>query len=134
MYATFPWFHGEGFDLLIENLQRLPTNQLVLVEGFRLLPHLVRPHVLNPRHAVWLVPTPDFRHAAFMRRRHADAFWTRTTDPDRAFINLLERDRIFTDKIEGDAARNSLGVLYVDSTCTVESMAQELAARFGLHR
>ena len=69
-----------------------------------------------------------------MRRRHADAFWTRTTDPDRALINLLERDRIFTDKIDGDAARNSLDVLYVDSTCTVESMAQELAARFGLHQ
>lgn len=134
MYATFPWFHGEGFGLLIEDLQRLPTDVPVVVEGFRLLPHLVRPHVSNRRHAVWLVPTPDFRRAAFLRRRHADAFWRRTSDPDRALTNLLERDRIFTEEIESDAARNGLDVLYVDGGRSVEDMSEELAARFGLRR
>jgi 2-phosphoglycerate kinase len=134
MYATFPWFHGEGFDLLLEDLRQMPTDRLVLVEGFRLLPHLVRPHMSNPLHAVWLVPTTSFRQAAFRPRRHSDAFWTRTSDPDRAFANLLERDRIFTDWIASDAARIGLEVLYVDGTRTVESMVNELASRFGLHR
>jgi hypothetical protein len=134
MYATFPWFHGEGFDLLIEDLQRLPTDRPVVVEGFRLLPHLVRPHVSNPSHALWLVPTPGFRQAAFTGRGHADAFWTRTTDPDRALANLLERDRIFSDEIESAAAHNGLDVLYVDGTRTVESMVEEMAGRFGLRR
>jgi hypothetical protein len=134
MYATFPWFHGEGFDLLIEDLRRLPTDRPIVVEGFRLLPHLVRPHVSNRRHAVWLVPTPDFRQAAFSGRRDADAFWTRTTDPDRAFTNVLERDRIFTDAIDGDAARNGFDLLYVDGTRPLETTAEELAARFGLRR
>jgi uncharacterized protein HemY len=69
-----------------------------------------------------------------MGRRHADAFWSRTTDLDRDLTKLLERDRIFTDKIDSDAARNGLDVLYVDGTRTVESMAKELAAPFGLHR
>jgi hypothetical protein len=64
MYATFPWFHGEGFDLLVEDLQRMPTDRPLLVEGFRLIPHLVRPHVLDPRHAVWLVPTSGFRRGS----------------------------------------------------------------------
>jgi hypothetical protein len=134
MYATFPWFHGEGFDLLLEDVQRLPTDRPILVEGFRLLPHLVRPHLSNPRHAVWLVPTPDFRQEAFMRRRHADAFWTRTTDPERALTNLLERDRIFTGTIDSDAARNNLDVLYVDGMRTVEGVAEELTERFGLRQ
>jgi 2-phosphoglycerate kinase len=134
MYATFPWFHGEGFELLIKDLQHLPRERPVLVEGFRLLPHLVRPHVSNRRHAVWLVPTPDFRQAAFMQRRHDDAFWNRTTDPDRALANLLERDRIFTDEVVSDAVRTGLDVLYVDGTRPVESMAEELAVRFGLRR
>jgi hypothetical protein len=134
MYATFPWFHGEGFDLLLEDVQRLPTDRPILVEGFRLLPHLVRPHLSNPRHAVWLVPTPDFRQEAFMRRPHADAFWTRTTDPERALTNLLERDRIFTGTIDSDAARNNLDVLYVDGMRTVEGVAEELTERFGLRQ
>jgi hypothetical protein len=134
MYETFPWFHGEGFDLLIEDLQRLPRGSIVLVEGFRLLPHLVRPHLSNPRHAVWLLPSSDFREAAFMRRSPADSFWTRTTDPDGALTNLLARDRIFTNEIESDVARNDFDALYIDGTRTVESVAEELAARFGLRQ
>jgi hypothetical protein len=112
----------------------MPTERPVLVEGFRILPHLVRPHLSDPSHAVWLVPTAAFRREAFKRRRREDAFWMRTTDPDRALANLSKRDGIFSDKIASDAARNSLEVLYIDGSRTVDSMAEELASRFGLHR
>jgi 2-phosphoglycerate kinase len=134
MYATFPWFHGEGFNLLIEDLQRLPTDRTVVVEGFRLLPHLVRPYVSNASHAVWLVPTTDFRRTAFRRRHGADAFWLRTTDPDRALRNLLERDRIFSDKIARDASHNGFETIVVDGTHTIDRTTKDLALRFGLHR
>jgi molybdopterin-guanine dinucleotide biosynthesis protein len=134
MYTTFPWFHGEGFELIIEDLQQMPTDHPVLVEGFRLLPHLVQPYVSNPRHAVWQVPTAGFRQASFKRRPQPDAFWMRTTDPDRALTNLLERDGIFSDKIASDAAFYGLEVLHVDGTRTVDTMADELVSRFGLHR
>jgi hypothetical protein len=36
----------------------------VIVEGFRVLPHLVRPLLAMPGHAVWLPPMTDFRRAA----------------------------------------------------------------------
>jgi len=130
MYTTFPWFHGEGFDLLIEDLREMPTNIPLVVEGFRLLPQLVRPYVSNPSHAVWLVPTEGFRQAAFSRRQATDAFWLRTTDPDRALSNLLERDRIFSEEVALDAGREGLDVLYVDGTRSVVSLATELASRF----
>jgi 2-phosphoglycerate kinase len=133
MYATFPWFHGEGFDLLIEDLREMPTDRPILVEGFRLLPHLVRPYVSNGRHAVWLVATAGFRQAAFSQRRPAEAFWMRTTDPEQALANLLERDRIFSDKVARETERNGLEALSVDGTRSVESLAAELASRFGLH-
>lgn len=133
MYSTFPWFHGEGFDLLIEDLRQWPTDCTILVEGFRLLPHLVRPYVADPSHAVWLLPTTDFRRAALRRRPEAD-FWMRTTDPERALASLLERDRILSDKIADDVVRNDFEALLVDGSRSVESMAEDLASRFGLHR
>ena len=37
---TFPWFAGDGFDLL---LAELPAARPLIVEGFRLLPSLVAP-------------------------------------------------------------------------------------------
>ncbi len=134
MCRTFPWFHGEGFELVIEDLRRLPGDGLVLVEGFRLLPGLVRPHLSDPRHAVWLLPTPGFRQAAFARRGAAEAFWMRTRDPNQALANLLERDRIFTDELADESSRMALSTVRVDGTGTIEDVADELAARLGLAR
>jgi 2-phosphoglycerate kinase len=134
MYHTFPWFHGEGFSLIIDDLKQMPTDRPILVEGFRLVPHLVRPYLSNPSHAVWLVPTSEFRRAAFGRRRDADAFWMETSDPGRALANVLERDRLFSDEIVRDAAGSQLETLHIDGTQTVDSIVLELAARFGLAR
>lgn len=132
MYRTFPWFHGEGFELVLEDLRQLPDDGVVLAEGFRLLPQLVRPHLNDPRHAVWLLPAPGFRQAALERRGGEDAFWLRTSDPGRALTNLLERERIFTDEIAGECARTGMDVLPVDGETTVEDLAAQLAARFEL--
>jgi hypothetical protein len=46
----------------------------------------------------------------------------------------LERDRIFSDKISKDTARNGLDALYVDGSRTADSVATEVALRFGLDR
>ena len=108
MARTFHWFQGEGFDLIVEDLRRIPNDRLVLAEGFRLLPRLVQPHLSDRRHAAWLVPTPQFRRAAFRRRRGPEAFWSATSDPKRALANLLERDRMFTDALADEAAQADL--------------------------
>lgn len=134
MAQTFHWFHGEGFDLIVEDLRRMPNDRLVLAEGFRLLPRLVEPHLSNRRHAAWLVPTPQFRREAFLRRPAADAFWSATSDPERALANLLERDRMFTDALAAEAAQADLTVLPVDGTRAPDELAAELATRLGLSR
>src|SRR6266850_5183777 len=43
LLKTFHWFQGEGFNMIIEDLLRLPPGPGVIVEGFRLLPRLVKP-------------------------------------------------------------------------------------------
>src|SRR3954471_14724529 len=84
MLETFHWFQGEGFDLIIEDLLRLPREPGVIVEGFRLLPRLVKPLLSDSAHAVWLLPAPGFRQAVFERRgTAASGFLARTTDPER---------------------------------------------------
>ena len=44
----FHWLRGEGFGLIIEDGLRLPAEIGVIVEGFRLLPHLVKPPLADP--------------------------------------------------------------------------------------
>src|SRR5262245_20546688 len=111
MLETFPWFHGEGFNFIIEDLIRLPPEP-VIVEGFRLLPRLVNPLLSESNRAVWIFPTSDFRQAVIDRRGgSARGFLARTTDPERALSNLLERDRMFTDVLREETTRLGLPVI-----------------------
>jgi hypothetical protein len=132
MYRTFPWFHGEGFELLVEDLRRLPADRIVLVEGFRLLPDLVRPLLCDSRAAVWLIPTRSFRQAAFAARERVEAFWRRTSDPERALHNLLARDDIFTTEIAAAASRDGLRTVAIDGSRDAVATAAAIADQFGL--
>ncbi|MEV0389297.1 shikimate kinase [Nonomuraea sp. NPDC050643] len=132
MLETFRWFQGEGFGLIVDDLLRLPRDPPVLAEGFRLLPRLVAPLLAEPRRAVWLLPTPDFRRAAFDSRGSLWSIAGRTGDPERALRNLLERDRMFTERLSEEARRLGLGVVEIGTAMTEDDLGRRVAAAFGL--
>jgi hypothetical protein len=133
LLETFHWFHGEGFNLIIEDLLCLPTEPGLLVEGFRLLPCLVTPLLSVPAHAVWLLPTPAFRQTVLESRGGAaSGFLAQTTDPERALRNLLERDRMFTDILREETARLEVAAIEVDGTMTEDDLARRVTEVFGL--
>jgi hypothetical protein len=132
MLETFHWFRGEGFGLIVEDLLRLPREPGVIVEGFRLLPQLVKPLLVVPGNAVWLLPRPDFRMAAFNSR---GSMWTiagKTNDPERALRNLVERDRMFTERLYEETERLELRVIQVDTTMTEDALAERVTEALGL--
>jgi hypothetical protein len=133
MLDTFPWFQGEGFGLIVEDLLRLPREPGVVAEGFRLLPRLVAPLLSVPARAVWLLPTPGFRQAVVdSRGGSAWGFLARTTDPERALRNLLERDRMFTDVLRQETARLRVPAIEVDATMSEDDLARRVEEVFGL--
>jgi 2-phosphoglycerate kinase len=132
MLETFHWFRGEGFGLIVEDLLRLPGEPGVIVEGFRLLPHLVKPLLAVPGHAVWLLPTPEFRRAAFDDRGSLWEIARRTSDPEMALRNLLARDRMFTEHLAEETKRLELRVIEVDTTMTEDHLAERVTDAFGL--
>lgn len=133
MLDTFHWFHGEGFGMIVDDLLRLPREPAVIVEGFRLLPRLVKPLVSSPSHAVWLLPAPSFRQAVFgSRGGAASGFVARTSDPERAFRNLLERDAMFTDTLRDETARLEVPTIQVDASITEVDLTRRVTELFGL--
>jgi hypothetical protein len=104
----------------------------VIVEGFRLLPRLVKPLLAVPGHAVWLLPTPGFRRAAFDSRGTLWEIARKTSDPDRALGNLLERDRMFTERLDQEARRLDLRVIAVDTPMTEDELTGQVTEAFGL--
>ena len=132
MLETFHWFHGEAFNFIIQDLLRLPLDAGVIVEGFRLLPHLVKPLLTVPGHAVWLLPTPGFRRAIVESRGgSAWGFLGRTSEPERALRNLLERDRMFTEILCERTAQLGLHSIEVDTSTAEDDLAKQVSVLFG---
>lgn len=104
----------------------------MITEGFRLLPHLVKPLLAVPGHAVWLLPTPGFRRAALDRRGSLWQIARKTSDPDGALRNLLERDRLFTERLHEEASGLDLRIIEVDTTMTECDLAARVTETFGL--
>jgi hypothetical protein len=132
MLDTFHWFRGEGFELIVEDLLRLPSTPPVVAEGFRLLPHLVKPLLTDLRQAVWLLPTPTFRRAAMESRGTTWDIASRTSDPPRGLDNLLARDRLFTERLGVQARRLGLQVVDVDIAATQDDLVSHVAGLLHL--
>jgi len=134
MLDTFHWFRGEGFNLIVEDVLRLPRDPGVpgiIAEGFRLLPHLIKPLLSVPNRAVWLLPTPEFRQAVIdSRGGSAWGFLAKTSDPERALRNLLERDRMFTDILREETSRLGLAAIEVDTTMTEDDLVRRVTNVF----
>ena len=104
----------------------------MIVEGFRLLPRLVKPLLAVPDHAVWLLPAPGFRRAAFDSRGSLWEIARKTSDPGRALHNLLERDRMFTERLYEETKRLELRIIEVGTTMTEDDLAERVTEALGL--
>jgi len=100
--------------------------------GFRLLPHRVKPLLAQPGHAVWLLPTPEFRRAAFDSRGTTWDIPRKTGDPERARHNLLERDRMFTDRLVEETKLLGLPSIGIDTMISEDELARQVTRAFGL--
>jgi 2-phosphoglycerate kinase len=132
MCRTFPWFAGEGFELIVEDLLALPEDPPILAEGFRLLPRLVAPLLSHTDQAIWLVPTPDFRRAAFDARGFTWEIPRKTSKPERALSNLLIRDQLFSEEVVKQATALQLRVIEVDGAVRVNEVTKRVADHLGL--
>ena len=101
-----------------------------MVEGFRLLPARVQPLLADPARAVWLLPTPAFREAVLATRGWG--FLGQTSDPERALENLLERDRMFTERLRAETARLGLHTVEVERNLSENELLSRVASLFGL--
>jgi len=132
MLDTFPWFNGEGFDLILEDLRNGPKDCTVLVEGFRLLPNLVKPYLHSLNNGIWLIPTPQFRKTAFESRGTLWEIPNKTTQPEKALENLLKRDAMFTGRLKDEAKLNDCPMIAMDGSDSVDDVVSQVIKHFML--
>jgi hypothetical protein len=59
-------------------------------------------------------------------------FLAKTTDPERALSNLLERDQMFTDLLREETERLKVPAIEVDVTMTEDDLVKRVTEVFEL--
>lgn len=132
MFETFHGFHEEGFGLIVEDLLAMPADRPILAEGFKLLPRLVAPLLGSRHHAIWLLPTSEFRRRAFDARGSTWDIPNRTSDPERTLANLVARDDLFTEALTREVTALDLPMLEMDGSLDVAESTRRVARSLGL--
>ena len=125
--TTAAWM--EQFEMAIDDLLALPHGSPVLAEGPGLLPDCVAPLLASPRQAIWLVPTEAFKRATQPTRGRA--WMDRTSDPARAYQNLIGLDLQLAVNVKRRAEELGLGVIEVDGTRSIAEIAMLVAEHFA---
>ena len=111
-HALAAWSE-ERFPMVLDDLRHLPGSGAVIAEGAGLLPRKVAPLLTDNRCALWLVATPDCIRQ--VRTVRGEGVSQATSDPKRAFENLVARNVLMTEHIRHDADRLGLTVVSVDA-------------------
>lgn len=98
----------ERFPFVLDDLLALPSDAPILVEGPQLLPELVAPLLGHEDQALYLVADGELQRQLLAGR--GGASYERSSDPERALANRLERDRILTERLRAAALERGLTV------------------------
>lgn len=126
--TTAAW--AERFEMVVADLLALPGAAPVLAEGPGLLPECVAPLLSSPRQAIWLVPTEAFKRATQPTRGGAPM--DGTSDPERAYRNLIALDLQLAVNVKRRAGELGLTVLDVDGMRSLDDVAAAVAKHFRL--
>jgi len=99
----------ERFAFVLDDLLALPRDAPILVEGPQLLPDLVAPLVTShPCEALYLVADSELQRRLVEQR--GGTSYARSSDPERAANNRMERDRVLSERVRKAAEQFGLGV------------------------
>ncbi len=120
------------WPLLLRELAELSARPgaPVIIEGFGLLPDLVRPLLDDVRQGLWLMPTEAFRRGSWLRRGKP-SFRDQVSDPDRAAANLWDRDLRLAEEIERQARVLQLKLVVNDGSLFAEQLVDAAADWFA---
>lgn len=120
----------ERFHMAVEDLLVMPTSPAIIAEGPGLFPECVAPLITNPRRAIWLIPSTEFKLAS-ARARDRPGTRHETSNPDFAAHNTIHRDFHMTHHIRHHAHRLGLHTIEIDGSEDQATMKERVASHFG---
>ena len=102
-------------------------NRPLLVEGAVLLPHLVKKLECPASSYLCLTPTADFQKKHYRQREWVPYVLERTTNPEKAFENWMQRDILFAQMVRKEAMKLGYSSLMTDGSQSKNQTVEEVA-------
>ena len=126
-------YHEELFDMILDDLLSLAGRKPILVEGTSLLPERVHELLSGRQQALWVIPTDRFQKAQYADRgAWVEGLLRECDNPERVFINWMDRDLAFTKWMTAQISGLGLAYIEVDGKRSVAENAGVAARHFGL--
>ena len=119
----------ERAAMACDDLLGLPTKPRLIAEGPGFFPAVLAPLLVDPRRAVWLLPTEEFKRASVARREKLAG--VPLSDLARARENLIRRDLLMGQQIAAQCNFFGLTLFPVDGSADLATMADRVAAHFA---
>lgn len=120
----------ERFWMAVDDLRTMPRRPGIVAEGPGLFPDCVATQIDDPRQAVFLIPSEEFKRATVLARGKPGARHE-TSDPERATRQIFERDRLMREFVRERADALGLRVVEVDGSRDAEEVAALVEEWFG---
>lgn len=105
----------ERFPMVVDDLSHLVQQGPVIAEGAGFFPSLVRPFLTENSQAIWLIPSPEFQRCVRDTREVTVADHPHISDRDRAYENLVARDRLLASRLQKEAEELNLPMISIDA-------------------
>jgi hypothetical protein len=125
---TIASWSQDRFPMVIDDLSAMADAGPIVAEGAGLFPENVAPLLADPRTAIWLLPTPEFIRQ--VRGSRGESVTQSTSDPARAFENLVARDALITQHVRWQAEKRHLTMVNVDAD-TIVDVARIVESHFS---
>jgi hypothetical protein len=125
---TIAAWSEDRFPMVVEDLLGLPGTGPILAEGAGLFPAQIEPLLTDAQAAVWLVASAEFIRQT--RGVRGQGVTRSTSDPPRAFENVVARDVSMAQYVRREAELRGLKVIDVDAE-TVADVADEVERHFA---
>ncbi|MCI8441039.1 MAG: hypothetical protein HFG27_00710 [Provencibacterium sp.] len=128
-------FYEETFPFVCEDLERISSGQDIITEGAAYLPGLMKKRGILKERYLSLTPKPEFQVSHFRKREWVFShILAGCSDSERAFMNWMQRDILFADKVRQQCERTGYSSWINRGEIPAKELAEKVAIHFGLKR
>jgi 2-phosphoglycerate kinase len=125
-------FYTERFSMIHEDLVAYAGQEAIIMEGAAFLPSLIYAWGVQPRNALFLVPTKQFQLKHYSQRPWVEQILAACQNPQQAFANWMDRDHRFGLEIMQQAQDYVYQTVIVDGKTNIDAQYTRLIDHFQL--